>query len=142
MLKGIPPVLSPELLKILMEMGHGDEIVIGDGNFAAASLAQRLVRCDGHGVPELLDAIIKFFPLDSFVECPVGVMAVVPGDTTQPKIWDEFRSIIHRYEQFSDFEYIERFAFYERARRAYAVVATSEMAPYANILLKKGLVRT
>jgi L-fucose mutarotase len=92
-------------------------------------------------VPEVLDAIMKFFPLDAFVECPVGVMAVVPGDTTQPKIWEQYRSIINRYDKFSDFEYIERFAFYERARRAYAVVATSEMAPYANILLKKGLVR-
>ncbi len=141
MLKGIPSILSPDLLKILMEMGHGDEIVIGDGNFAAASLAQRLVRCDGHGVPELLDAIMKFFPLDAFVECPAAVMAVVPGDNTQPKIWEEFRSIIERYEKFSDFEQVERFAFYERARHAYAIVATGEGAPYANIILKKGLVR-
>lgn len=141
MLKGIPSILSPELLKILMEMGHGDELVLGDGNFAAASLAQRLVRCDGHGVTELLDAIMKFFPLDAFVDCPVAVMAVVPGDTTKPAIWDEYRRIIQRYEKFTDFEYVERFAFYERARQAYAVVATSESAPYGNIILKKGLVK-
>src|SRR5512142_228211 len=114
MLKGIPSILSPELLKILMEMGHGDEIVLGDGNFPSASVAQRLARCDGHTVSEVLDAIMKFFPLDPFVECPAAVMAVVPGDATQPKIWDEFRSIIQRYEKFTDFDYVERFAFYER----------------------------
>ncbi len=141
MLKGIPSILSPDLLKILMEMGHGDEIVLGDGNFPAASVAQRLARCDGHGVPELLDAILKLFPLDPFVECPVALMAVVPGDSTRPAIWEDYRGIIRRYEKFSDFEYVERFAFYERARQAYAVVATGESAAYANIILKKGLVR-
>lgn len=141
MLKGVPSILSPDLLKILMEMGHGDEIVLGDGNFPAASMAQRLARCDGHGVPELLEAIMKLFPLDPFVECPAAVMAVVPGDSTQPAIWEEFRRIIQRYEKFSDFEYVERFAFYERARQAYAIAATGEGAPYGNIILKKGLVR-
>ncbi len=141
MLKGIPSILSPDLLKILMEMGHGDEIVLGDGNFPAASVAQRLARCDGHGVSELLDAILKLFPLDAFVECPVALMAVVPGDSTRPVIWEDYRSIIRRYEKFSDFEYVERFAFYERARQAYAVVATGESAPYGNVILKKGLVR-
>ncbi len=141
MLKGIPPILSPELLKILMEMGHGDEIVLGDGNFPSASTAQRLARCDGHGVPELLDAIMKLFPLDPLVECPVAVMAVVPGDTTQPAVWEEYRRVIQRYEKFTDFEYVERFAFYDRARQAFAVVATSESAPYGNVILKKGLVK-
>ncbi len=141
MLKGVPSILSPELLKILMEMGHGDEIVLGDGNFPAASVARRLARSDGHGVAELLEAIMKFFPLDPFVECPAAVMAVVPGDSTQPAIWNEFGRIIRRFEALSDFEYVERFAFYERARQAYAVVATSENAPYANLILKKGLVR-
>lgn len=129
MLKGIPSILSPDLLKILMEMGHGDEIVLGDGNFPAAGVALRLVRSDGHGVPELLDAVLKLFPLDPFVECPVALMAVVPGDSTLPAIWEDYRGIIQRYEKFSDFEFIERFAFYERARHAYAVVATSESAP-------------
>lgn len=141
MLKGIPSILSPELLKVLMEMGHGDELVIGDGNFPAASMAQRLVRGDGNTVPALLDAIMRFFPLDTFVERPVALMAVVPGHDYHPVIWDEYRAIIQRYEPFEDFEYIERFAFYERARTAYAILATSEMSLYANIILKKGVVR-
>lgn len=141
MLKGIPSIISPELLKILMEMGHGDEIVIGDGNFPAASIAQRLVRCDGHGVPEILEAILSLFPLDPYVENPVALMQVVPGDTVKPTIWDEYRAIIKKYDsKVKDFEFIERFAFYERAKKAYAVVATGESALYANIILKKGVV--
>ena len=88
MLKNIPPIIAPELMKILMEMGHGDEIVLADGNFPAASVAQRLVRCDGHGVPELLEAILKLFPLDVYVDRPVGLMSVVPGDKTKPTIWE------------------------------------------------------
>lgn len=141
MLKGIPPILSPDLLKILMEMGHGDEIVLADGNFPSASVAQRLVRSDGHQVTELLEAVLKFLPLDPFVERPVALMAVVPGDSTQPTIWETYREVIRRHEKFSDFEYVERFSFYEHAKQAYAVVATSKSAPYANIILKKGLVR-
>ena len=141
MLKGIPSTLSPELMKVLIEMGHADEIVLADGNFPAASIAQRLIRCDGHNVPELLEAILKFFPLDIFVTTPVALMSVVPGDKTKPTIWEEYRSIIKRSgEKFSDFEFVERFAFYERARKAYAVVATSEKALYANIILKKGII--
>ncbi|MDI3548823.1 MAG: L-fucose mutarotase [Halanaerobiales bacterium] len=141
MLKGVPSILTPDLLKILMEMGHGDELVIGDGNYPAASNARRLVRCDGHGVPELLDAIMKFFPLDQYVEKPAALMAVVEGDSTKPTIWEEYRSIIQKYEpDFKDFEFVERFAFYERAKKAYAIVATGESALYANIILKKGVV--
>jgi L-fucose mutarotase len=141
MLKGISSIISPDLLKILMEMGHGDEIVLADGNFPAASMAQRLARSDGNQVPELLEAILKLFPLDPFVERPAALMAVVPGDASKPTIWDKYKEIIQRYEKFSEFEYVERFAFYERAQQAYAVVATSESAVYANIILKKGLVR-
>jgi len=142
MLKGISNSISPELLKILMEMGHGDELVIGDGNFPAASMAQRLVRSDGNGVPELLDAILKLFPLDQYVERPVALMAVVPGDSYQPVIWNDYREIVRQHEpQFGEFEYEERFAFYERARKAYAVLASSEKALYANIILKKGVVK-
>ena len=141
MLKEIPSILSPELLKILMEMGHGDEIVLADGNFPSASTAQRLVRSDGNTVPDLLEAIMKFFPLDTFVENPVGLMAVVPGHNYQPTIWPTFRQIILQHESgFKEFELIERQAFYERTRKAYAVVATSETALYANIILKKGVV--
>jgi len=140
MLKNIPPIISPELIKVLMEMGHGDEIVLADGNFPAAGVAQRLLRCDGHDVPELLEAALKFFPLDIYVDRPVALMAVVPGDDTKPTIWKEYRKIVVASgEKFSDFEFVERFAFYERAKQAYAVVATSEKALYANVILKKGV---
>ncbi|MBR2282874.1 MAG: L-fucose mutarotase [Ruminococcus sp.] len=142
MLKGIPPILSPELLKILMEMGHGDEIVIADGNFPGAALAQRLVRLDGHGVPEVLDAVMKLLPLDTYTPEPVGLMEVVPGDDVKPVIWEEYKRIISRYEpENCKIELIERFAFYERAKKAYAVVMTGETAIYANIILKKGVVK-
>lgn len=123
-------------------MGHGDEIVFADGNFPAASCAQRIVRADGHDIPKLLDATLKFFPLDTYVEKPVSLMEVVPGDNTKPVIWEEYRIIVKKHdESFTDFDMVERFAFYERAKKAYAIVATSEKATYANIILKKGVVR-
>lgn len=140
MLKGIPSILSPELLKIMMEMGHGDEIIIADGNFPAASHAQRLVRCDGHGIPEVLEAILKLLPLDQYVESPVALMSVVPGDPIVPVIWDEYKAEIAKYGDVK-IEYLERFAFYERAKKAYAIIATGEKAQYANVILKKGVVK-
>ena len=155
MLKKIPNIISPELMATLMRMGHGDEIVLADGNFPAASIAENtpggLVRADGHGVPELLKAILEFFPLDNYVgyaESPVMLMKVVEGNESVPSggphIWDRFRQIIGASDEvvanFNDFQRIERFAFYERARKAFAVVATSETALYANIILKKGVV--
>ena len=143
MLKKISSLLSPELLKVLAEMGHGDEIVLADGNFPSASMARRLLRADGHGVPALLTAILQLFPLDTFVEHPVALMAVVPGHNYQPTIWEEYRHIIQASgEPFTDFEYIERFAFYERSQKAFAVLATGETALYANIILKRGVVTT
>lgn len=142
MLKNIPKILSPELVKILMEMGHGDEIVIADGNFPSETIGQRVVRCDGHGVPELLDAIMQLFPLDTYTDKPVMLMEVVKGDPVVPTIWDEYKAIICKYEpENCKIEMIERFAFYERAKTAYAVVATGEEAIYANIILKKGVVK-
>ena len=141
MLKNIPAVLSPELLKILMEMGHGDELVIGDGNFPAASNARRLVRLDGHGVPEILDAILTLFPLDTYVEAPVALMAVTPGDPTVPAIWEDYKDIIRRREGEHKIEEVERFEFSRRSREAYAILATGETALYANIILKKGVVK-
>ena len=140
-MNGVPAILSPELLKVMMEMGHGDELVIGDGNFPAAGMARRLLRADGHGVPELLQAIMKFFRLDGFVEHPAALMAVVPGDPTEPAIWEKYRGILKAADaNFKDFELVERFDFYERARQAYAILATGEAALYANIILKKGVV--
>lgn len=142
MLKTISPAISPDLIKVLMEMGHGDELVIADGNFPAASIAQRLVRADGLGCLILLEAILSLFPLDQYVDKPVAVMAVVPGDPYKPLIWDDYRKIVQKHEaSFRDFDYVERFAFYERSKKAYAVLATSEMALYANIILKKGVVK-
>lgn len=141
MLKNIPNILSPELLKILMEMGHGDELVIADGNFPAASLAQRLIRADGHGVPVLLEAILKVFPLDIYVEKSVALMQRVPGDTAETPIWDEYDKILRGSgEKYNGYENVERFAFYERAKNAYAIIATGESALYANIILKKGVI--
>lgn len=142
MLKGIPAILSPELLKILMEMGHGDTLVIGDGNFPAASLAagSRLVRLDGHGVPEVLDAILQLFPLDSYVEAPVSLMEVMPGDPVETPIWDTYAEIVERRAPGAKIGHIERFKFYDTAKRAYAIVATGETALYANIILQKGVV--
>ena len=138
MLKGIPSILSPELLKILMEMGHGDELVIGDGNFPAETFGKRVVRLDGHGVPEILDAIMRFLPLDTFVDAPVALMEA-GGET--PPIWKTYEDILDKYEPGKKIENVERFAFYERATRAYAVIATGEAAVYANIILKKGVVK-
>ena len=143
MLKGIPTIISPELMNVLLSMGHADELVIADGNFPAGGIARRLVRADGHGVPILLDAIMRFFPLDAYVSHPVALMAVVPGDTAKTPIWEVYRDIIRRYEPgFADFELLERFAFYERAQKAYAVLATGESALYANVILKKGVVKS
>ena len=139
MLKNISPILSPELLKILMEMGHGDEIVIGDGNFPAASVAQRLVRLDGHGVPEILDAILRLFPLDTYVDAPVALMDNNDA-ANRPAIWAQYEDVVRANEGDKSFELIERFAFYDRAKKAYAVIATGETAIYANIILKKGVV--
>jgi L-fucose mutarotase len=140
MLKGIPTIVSPELLKILMEMGHGDELVIADGNFPAASHAQRLVRLDGHGVPEVLDAVLSLIPLDQYVDKPAAVMGVVPGDPVIPVIWKQFDMLTEKHEgKPIKIEELGRFAFYERAKQAYAIVATSERAQYANIIVKKGV---
>lgn len=140
MLKGISPLLSPELLKILAEMGHGDELVIGDANFPAQSMGQRCVREDGHGGVALLDAVLGLLPLDTFVETPVSLMQVVPGTLAgDPPIWKEFEAVVERHQPGTRFEWVERFAFYERARRAYACVATGERALYACVILKKGV---
>ena len=144
MLKQIPPILSPELLKVLCEMGHSDRIVLADGNFPAESVGKQciVIRCDGHGVPELLDAILQFFPLDTYTEKPVSLMEVMPGDPVKTPIWDEYRAIVAKYDERGDdvIGTIERFRFYEEARTAYAIVATGEKAVYANVMLQKGVV--
>ena len=144
MLKNIPSILSPELLKVLCEMGHGDELILADGNFPAESVGKNalVIRADGHGVAEILDAVLTLLPLDRYTPKPAALMQVVPGDPVVPVIWDEYREILKKHgENPEAIESIERFAFYERAKQAYAVVATGETAIYANILLKKGVVQ-
>ena len=132
MLKGISPLISPELLKVLDEMGHGDEIVLADANFPSSSIGQRVIRADGIGTAELLAAILPLFPLDQYDPEHFVLMEVVPGDTVVP---------VNYYEPDTEMHKIERFAYYERAKKAYCVVATGEKAQYANIILKKGVVK-
>ncbi|MBR2078908.1 MAG: L-fucose mutarotase [Clostridia bacterium] len=145
MLKGISPVISPDLLKALAEMGHGDEIVIADGNFPCHSVGKNsiVIRADGHGVPEILDAVLNLIPLDTYTQKPVALMEVVKGDTCgTPEIWSTYEDILNKYEPtHHEIDYTERFAFYERAKSAYLIIATGEKAIYANILLKKGVVK-
>ena len=147
MLKNIPAILSPELLKVLCEMGHGDTIVIADGNFPAASTAEaggaKLVRCDGLGAPELLRAILEVFPLDSYVGEPVTLMGVAQGqEQIEVPIWGTFFSIAAEYDSRGRgaFRTVDRFAFYEEAKQAYAIAASGESAIYANVILQKGVV--
>lgn len=143
MLKTIPAVISPELMFMLMKMGHGDEIVLADGNFPADSHAQRIVRADGHGVVELLNAILQFFPLDTFVPFPAFVMKPVGPAEDLPVIWSEFEQTIKQHDPNEiKLQQVERFAFYEHAKNAYAIVATGETALYANLILKKGVVES
>ena len=144
MLKGIPEILSPELLKVLCEMGHSDHLVIADGNFPVMSMGKNahIIRMDGHGVPEILDAILKVFPLDTYIEKPVNLMEVMPGDDVQTPIWDVYKKTVEKYDERGKnaIGEIERFKFYEETKTAYAVIATSEKALYANIMLQKGVV--
>ncbi|MDD6727645.1 MAG: L-fucose mutarotase [Eubacteriales bacterium] len=144
MLKGISPLISPELLKALDEMGHGDELVIADGNFPCESIGKNsvVIRADGHGTAEILDAVLSLIPLDTYTEKPVALMEVVKGDSCpQPVIWEKYEEILNKHEpDHHDIEMTERFAFYERAKGAYLIIATGETAVYANVLLKKGVV--
>lgn len=143
MLKGIPAILPPELLKILSEMGHSDTIVIADGNFPSESIGKnkRVIRMDGHSATEVLKAVLTLFPLDTYVEQPVHLMEVVKGDPVETPIWEEYKAVILEKEGRDSHSvgHFERFEFYEEAKKAYAVVATGEQALYANIILQKGV---
>ena len=148
MLKNIPPIISPELLSVLNEMGHGDRICIGDGNFPGSSVADAkgaiIVRADGHGVPELLDAILQLIPLDEYVETPAMLMQVMPQDKDlKIPIWDEYKKIISKYDGRGEKAVgsYERFEFYEQAKDCYCIVQSGETAIYANIILQKGVVK-
>ena len=140
MLKGISPLISPELLKILASMGHGDEIVLSDAHFPAESFNDRVIRADGLRVPELLRAILPLFELDAYVEHPLVMMAAVPGDTLDPAVEESYLKAVNETNpQIKGFGHEERFAFYERTKKAYAVLVTGETVKYGNIILKKGV---
>ena len=144
MLKGIPKILSPELLKVLCEMGHSDRLVIGDGNFPAETMGKNaiVIRMDGHSACDVLKAILEVFPLDTYVEKPVNLMQVMPGDTVETPIWAEYEKTVAANDKrgADAIGQIERFAFYEEAKKAYAIIATGENALYANVMLQKGVV--
>ncbi len=150
MLKKISPLLTGDLLKILCDMGHGDEIVISDANFPAETIGQRVIRCPGINVSDFLEAALPLFPLDSYSAHPAAVMALTEGDRQKgmprPVVWDDYYRLLMPYcpgqpsGQDDVFEYVERFAFYERAKKAYAVIQTGEARQYGNLLLVKGIV--
>jgi L-fucose mutarotase len=142
MLRNIPPIIAPELMKIIMEMGHNDYIVLADANYPVISGAKRAVRLDGVKVDELLDALMQFFPLDAFVKNPVVLMKPRPEEPT-PEIWSEFDRILKKWDidkAYKEFQLIERMEFYEYAKKAYAIVQTGTTARYANIGLQKGVI--
>jgi L-fucose mutarotase len=143
MLKGIPREISPDLLKVLSEMGHGDEIVIGDGNFQGASLAGNiLLRNEGVDAATLLEAILKVFPLDTDIKTPVMVMKPDKKEFGDPLIWARYKKVVEEQAgiEFTEFRELERYDFYERSRNAYAIVTTHERELFANIIIKKGVV--
>lgn len=138
MLKNIPPIISPELMMILMEMGHGDEIVLADANYPAESAGTLTVRADGHGIPELLEAILIFLPLDQHEEHNVFFMDT--GKDAKPQIWQIYENIFKLSKEVWNIKTLERFQFYQRASEAYAIVATGESSLYTNVILKKGVI--
>ena len=144
MLKNIPKILSPEMLKVLCEMGHSDRIVIADANFPAESMGKNAIvlRADGHSATDMLDAILTVFPLDTYVESPIHLMQVMPGDPVETPIWDEYKEIVAKHDDrgVEAFGEYERFEFYEEAKKCYAIIATGESALYANLILQKGVI--
>lgn len=140
MLKGLPKLVSPELLKILCEMGHGDELVIADANFPSVTNGQRVVRADGISGTAMLEAILQLIPLDTYANENMMLMETTNGDPT-PTIWAEYERIANNLDSNVREAQLERYAFYERARKAFVVIATGEEAIYANIILKKGVIK-
>jgi L-fucose mutarotase len=140
MLKGISPLVSPELLAVLARMGHGDEIILADAHFPGESFNARVLRADGLRIPALLDAILPLFELDAYVDAPLVMMAAVAGDTLDPAVEQSYLVPIKKHAPAAPaIARIDRFAFYERTKGAFAVLMTGETAKYGNILLKKGV---
>ena len=141
MLIGIDPVISPGLLDALFRMGHGDEIVLADAFFPGEAMNSRVIRADGIKIPPLLNGILALINLDSYAPHPVVMMAPVQGDTLNAGVEKSYRTVIDRYwPQTPPIERIERFSFYERTKKAFAVVMTGETAKYGNIIIKKGVI--
>ena len=149
MLKGIPNIISPELLKVLDEMGHTDEITIADGNFPGHTYGKKVIRLDGHGVPEILVAILQLMPLDTYpnakgeVDPPCTLMAVEPGDNAKTPIWDEYKAIVKKYDDRGAdcFQEINKWDFYRQTQeKSTCVIMSTETAIYANVILRKGVV--
>ena len=139
MLKGISNLISPELLKVLCEMGHTDEIAFVDANFPAQSLGQKVIRADGHDLVPLLTAVLKLFPLDSYAKENAVFMEIVKGDSYVPVIWEFMEKVLNK-DTSCKIMHIDKFDFYDRSKKAYAIVATGEKALYANVILKKGVI--
>lgn len=140
MLKGIPPILGPDLLYVLQAMGHGDRIVIVDANYPGDSAGPQLVRLDGHSASDVLDAVLTLMPLDTFVTDPAVCMQVVGDAQKRMPVMDEFEAIIKKHEPEMGLSSLERFAFYERANSSYAIVQTGERRLYGNVILTKGVI--
>ena len=141
MLTGISPLMSPDLLSALYRMGHGDEIVLADAHFPGETCNDLVIRGDGLRVPALLDAILPLFPLDTYAESPLSMMQAVPGDALDPAVEASYRAVIDKHCPGAPaIARVERFAFYEQAKQAFAVVMTGETAKYGNLILKKGVV--
>ncbi len=142
MLKGISKIVSPELVKVLCEMGHGDEIVIADGNFPSENFGKRVIRADGISGTAMLDACLQLIPLDTYSDPNFILMQLMDCDKGRinPVIWEEYKKIASSHDENVRVGNIDRFEFYERAKNAYAVIATGEAAVYANIILKKGVI--
>ncbi|TCO10686.1 L-fucose mutarotase [Natronoflexus pectinivorans] len=140
MLKGISPLISPELLNVLARMGHGDEIVLADSHFPGESFNNRVIRADGLRIPDILEAVLPLFELDSYVPHPLIMMAAVDGDVLDPSVEEQYIKAVQKSNpHINGVKRIERFAFYERSKEAFAVVMTGETAKYGNIILKKGV---
>lgn len=140
MLRGIDPILGPELLHTLRAMGHGDEICIVDANFPSVSNAKRLVRVDSADAVRVADAILSLMPLDTFVDNAAFVMQVVGKPKEAPEIYGLFQKVIDKHETGFKIARIERFKFYERARSCFAIVTTGERRFYGNLILTKGVI--
>lgn len=141
MLRNIPKILPPDLVKYMMEMGHADVMILADANYPGTSHARHIIRMDSVEIPELLEAILPFFPLDNFIPNPVRLMKNLPTEPV-PEIWKTYRGLLEKYDQddaFKEFDFMDRLPFYGESEKAYVIVQTGDTSRYANIVLQKGV---